>query len=106
VQRQIAGSRDEWANLKVQCSSIDAFQGRECDVLIYSVTRSNRHGQLGFLREERRLNVALSRGRFGLVLVGDHVFARAAGDSGNPFRRVVDYIERHPDSCSITEVDV
>lgn len=106
VQRQISGSRDEWRNLTVECSSIDAFQGRECDVLIYSVTRSNQHGQLGFLREERRLNVALSRGRFGLVLVGDHVFARAAGDAGNPFRRVVDYIERHPDSCAITEVDV
>ena len=90
----------------MECSSIDAFQGRECDILIYSVTRSNRQGQLGFLREERRLNVALSRGRFGLVLVGDHVFARAAGDAGNPFRRVVDYIERNPDSCAITEVDV
>jgi hypothetical protein len=106
INRQIAGDIDSWPSLKVECSSIDSFQGRECDILIYSVTRSNSQGQLGFLREERRLNVALSRGRIGLVLIGDHVFARAAGDVANPLHDVVDYIERNPESCKITEVDL
>jgi superfamily I DNA and/or RNA helicase len=106
IERQLAGERETWSSLQLECSSIDAFQGRECDILIYSVTRSNREGLLGFLREERRLNVALSRGRFGLVLVGDHVFARGAGDIGNPFRSVVEFIERNEASCAIAEVDV
>jgi hypothetical protein len=106
IERQLAGERDTWTGLQLECSSIDAFQGRECDILIYSVTRSNREGILGFLREERRLNVALSRGRFGLVLVGDHVFARGAGDIGNPFHEVVAFIERNEASCVIAEVDV
>lgn len=105
IERLIAAERDSWANLRLECSSIDAFQGRECDVLIYSVTRANKQGQLGFLGEERRLNVALSRGREGLVLVGDHVFARTASGLGkSPFRRVVDHIEGHPHSSAIIEV--
>src|SRR5690606_32932443 len=55
----------DWPNLSVVCNSVDAFQGREADVCIYSVTRSNNTGRLGFLREKPRLNVALSRGRSG-----------------------------------------
>jgi superfamily I DNA and/or RNA helicase len=105
IERQIADRRDGWTSLNVHCSSIDAFQGRQCDVLIYSVTRSNPAGKLGFLREERRLNVALSRGRQGLVLVGDHLFARSAGDVGNPFRGVIDFIDEHPSSCALVEVE-
>ena len=49
--------------------------------------------------------IALSRGREGLVLVGDHVFARAASGLGkSPFRRVVDHIEGHPQASAIIEV--
>jgi superfamily I DNA and/or RNA helicase len=105
IERQLASGRDEWNALQLQCSSIDAFQGRECDVVIYSVTRSNPDGALGFLREEKRLNVALSRGRHALVLVGDHVFAKSAGDVANPFRAVVEFIEQNPETCSIVEVE-
>jgi serine/threonine protein kinase len=104
IERQIADSRDLWTHLQLDVSSIDSFQGRECDILIYSVTRSNPQRKLGFLREERRLNVALSRARFGLILVGDHVFAKAAGDIANPFHDVIDFIERHEQSCVLAPV--
>ncbi len=104
ISRQIADARDSWRNLQIECSTIDAFQGRECDVVIYSVTRSNPQRRLGFLREERRLNVALSRGRIGLVLVGDHLFAGAANDVSNPFRCVIDYIEHYTDACALVPV--
>jgi superfamily I DNA and/or RNA helicase/serine/threonine protein kinase len=89
-------------SLNLECNTVDAVQGREADVAIYSVTRSNPSGRLGFLRELRRLNVALSRGRQYLVLVGDHYFCRTAGGE-NPFHRVVEYIEQHPSAATIKE---
>jgi superfamily I DNA and/or RNA helicase len=104
IERQIADAREMWTHLDVDVSSIDSFQGRQCAVVIYSVTRSNAQRKLGFLREERRLNVALSRGRLGLVLVGDHVFAKAAGDIANPFHQVIEFIEQHQESCALLPV--
>jgi len=88
----------EWAGLKITCSTVDAFQGSEAEICVYSVTRSNREGRLGFLREKPRLNVALSRGRSALIIVGDDAFCRTAvGD--NPFKKVLEFIETHPDHC-------
>jgi len=98
LERNLANTK--FSALEVACNTVDAVQGREADVAIYSVTRSNDQQKLGFLSEMRRLNVALSRGRQYLVLVGDHVFARAAVGE-NPFKRVVDYIEEHAKDCVI-----
>lgn len=98
LRRLATGEQPEW--LDIECNTVDAFQGREAHVAIYSVTRCNDRGELGFLRDLRRLNVALSRARYGVAIVGDHVFARnAAGE--NPFRRVVEFIEQHPDAGAI-----
>lgn len=87
-------------NLQVQCCTVDTYQGKEADVAIYSVTRSNEAGKIGFLKEKERLNVALSRGKELLCIVGDARFCdRVMGD--NPFREVLNYI-RKSDSCAIT----
>lgn len=88
----------EWQDLDVVCNSVDAFQGRQADVCIYSVVRSNTRGNLGFLREHPRLNVALSRGKSALVIVGDQVFCRQA-QGRNPFKPVIDYMDRNHEHC-------
>ncbi|KAL2177639.1 AAA domain-containing protein [Thermothelomyces heterothallicus CBS 202.75] len=55
---------------KVEVSSIDGFQGREADVVVLVTVRCNESGEIGFLKDLRRMNVALTRARAGVVIVG------------------------------------
>lgn len=55
----------------IMIASIDAFQGREKNFLVMSCVRSNEEGKIGFLNDRRRLNVALTRAKYGLILIGD-----------------------------------
>jgi regulator of nonsense transcripts 1 len=55
----------------VRVGTVDSFQGQETDVVVFSAVRSNPLRELGFLRDSRRLCVAITRARRGLILVGD-----------------------------------
>jgi hypothetical protein len=98
LETRIARDRPAFKALQVECQTVDAFQGRQADIVLLSLTRSNADRKLGFMSERSRLNVAVSRARDTLVLVGDHAFGRDAHGAGE-LRRVLDYIDAHPDDC-------
>ena len=60
----------------VQVGTVDSFQGQETELVIFSAVRSNQLKELGFLRDARRLNVAITRARRGLIVVGDPTVLR------------------------------
>ena len=63
----------------IEIKSVDGFQGREKEVVIISMVRSNEPQNLGFLVEKRRLNVAVTRAKRQLVLVCDAATVRVPG---------------------------
>ncbi|MBB3810580.1 AAA domain-containing protein [Pseudochelatococcus contaminans] len=102
LERTLNPRSPKWSHIEIILNTVDAFQGRQADLAVYSVTRSNPDGNLGFLSEFPRLNVALSRGRDGLLIVGDQKFCREIkGD--NPFRKVINRINNNPD-CTTVEI--
>jgi hypothetical protein len=70
---------------QVQVLSVDSFQGSESDCVILSFVRSNAHGDVGFVKELRRLNVALTRARRLMLSVGSARTLESFGarDAGN-----------------------
>jgi len=70
-------------------NTVDGFQGQERDVIFISLVRANEEGQIGFLRDLRRMNVAITRARMKLVILGD-----AATLGKHPFyRKLIDSIK-------------
>ncbi len=55
----------------ISVNTVDGFQGQERDIILISLVRANNDGQIGFLRDLRRMNVAITRARMKLIILGD-----------------------------------
>ena len=81
----------------ITVGTVDGFQGQERDVIVISLVRDNVAGQIGFLRDLRRMNVAITRARMKLIIVGNaetlshHCFYRA----------LAEYIRRHGEMVTL-----
>ncbi len=62
-------SRADGRRPAVRVATIDSFQGQECDVVIFSAVRANKNKNVGFLKDFRRLNVAITRAKYALVVI-------------------------------------
>jgi ATP-dependent RNA/DNA helicase IGHMBP2 len=79
------------AHLHIQVQTIDSFQGQERDAIYVSLVRSNDKHEIGFLKDYRRMNVAMTRARKKLVLIGDS--ATLANDAF--YRKFIEHAEQH-----------
>ncbi|MGD6869485.1 AAA domain-containing protein [Bacillus cereus] len=96
---------NKWKNIDIMIDNVDAFQGSETDIAIYNVVRCNDQNKIGFLRDERRLNVALSRSKTCLIIVGNAHFAlKAKTYKGNPFADIIRFIDEHPKECLMEDI--
>ncbi|XP_019329893.1 PREDICTED: DNA-binding protein SMUBP-2 [Aptenodytes forsteri] len=76
---------------ELEIKSVDGFQGREKEAVILSFVRSNRKGEVGFLAEDRRINVAVTRARRHVVVICD---TRTVSNQAF-LKRLVDYFSQH-----------
>ena len=82
IRRELRKRQSGWSedDLISRVATVDSFQGKEQDVILFGFTRSNAEGRIGFLAELRRLNVSLTRARRQLILVGDSLTLSGAPD--------------------------
>ena len=86
---QVKYLREKIKHLEIEIDSVDGFQGREKEAVIVSLVRSNREGEVGFLADTRRMNVALTRARRKLIVIGDSATITSHGF----YQRLVEYFE-------------
>ena len=78
----------------ISVNTVDGFQGQERDIILISLVRSNDGGEIGFLRDLRRMNVAITRARMKLIILGN-----AATMTSHPFyRKLYEFIQKMTDS--------
>ena len=89
--RQQIRKREEFRPFRqvISVNTVDGFQGQERDIIIISLVRSNENGQIGFLSDLRRMNVAMTRARMKLIIFGD----KATLQHHAFYRKLIQYVD-------------
>lgn len=93
--RQQIKKREEFRPFRsvISVNTVDGFQGQERDIIMISLVRSNDNGQIGFLNDLRRMNVAMTRARMKLIIFGD----KATLSHHAFYRKLIEYIDKSSD---------
>ncbi len=98
---QVTAAREK-LDKAIRVSTIDSFQGQEKEVIIVSLVRSNDEGEIGFLKDYRRMNVAVTRAKEKLFVIGD-----SATLGADPFyNSFLSYIEKNGCYRSVWEFEL
>ena len=79
IQDAITKDFDHFPDADIEVNTIDAFQGQERDIIYISMVRSNDNGEIGFLKDTRRMNVAMTRAKKKLIIIGDSATLASLG---------------------------
>jgi len=85
----------------VEVNTVDGFQGREKEVIVLSTTRSNSFGYIGFVNDRRRLNVAITRAKRALFVIGNASTLRGGTAASS---NALDYAYRMGDDLENVEI--
>lgn len=87
----------EDTNKKIEIDTVDSFQGRDKDIILFSFTRSNEENTIGFLSELRRLNVTMTRSKYLLIMIGDSQTLTNTSNykARNCFDSFIDYVKKN-----------
>jgi len=91
IQDAIVKDFDHFPEANIEVNTIDAFQGQERDIIYISMVRSNDSGEIGFLKDTRRMNVAMTRAKKKLIIIGDS----ATLASFKFYSNFLDYCDEH-----------
>lgn len=99
---QVRLLRESMPDVAVEVDTVDGFQGREKEAVVISLVRSNDRREIGFLSDKRRMNVALTRARRKLIVIGD-----SATLAAHPFfEQLIKYFENHGAYSTVWEYGV
>jgi superfamily I DNA and/or RNA helicase len=98
---QVAAAKEMLGN-KIRISTIDSFQGQEKHTIILSLVRSNDENNIGFLKDYRRMNVAITRAQEQLIVIGDS--ATIGGDTF--YNKFLQYVENFGLYKTVWEFDL
>lgn len=100
LKQIIKAKSEEWIHLEIDIATVDAFQGSDRDIVVFDTVRSNPSNRLGHITDVKRLNVALSRAKELLLIVGDAECAyRGKFDENNPnpYKQLLEIIRNKKD---------
>lgn len=102
LERKLVESGINSRNCNITINTVDAFQGEEAEIVLYCMTRSN--GKTNFFSDAARINVALSRTKTELLIIGSIPYIKSYGSESHIYK-VAEYIERDGMIISINEIN-
>jgi len=108
IRSQFGHIRNKFDMLSVDINSVDAFQGSDRDIIIYDIVRSQQDtkSNIEFISDEKRLNVALSRTKELLFIIGDadFIYNASTKEKSNPFKKIIELLSKDKMNYQIKEL--